>query len=99
MDAGEQDCGKMAPKIKRVELELLEVHLDTGRTSLGAGWHAQHMPPSQLTQLGEAGRGQRVVAGVDNLLSFTDNLKTHNSTHHYVTDLTSVATEDNELPL
>ena len=37
LDAGEQDCGKMAPKIKRVELELLEVHLDTGRATLVGG--------------------------------------------------------------
>ena len=85
---------------KSVEHELLlEVHLDTGARFSGGGGGMLSMPASQLTQLGEAGRGQRVVAGVDNLLAFTDNLKRHNSTHHCVTDLTSVATEDNELPL
>ena len=52
-----------------------------------------------IDSIGGSWTEPRVVAGVDNLLSVTDNLKTHNSTHHDVTDLTSVATEDNELPL
>ena len=55
-----QNCGKLPKKNVQDEL-LLELHLDSGARFSGGGGMLS-MPASQLTQLGEAGSRQRVVA-------------------------------------